>query len=79
MLEIGPGSAGITSINIDQQYGDKSGYLHMQDGQTAYMEYSEFSLLRSTPPVNFVIDEGSQVWLPTDFKIVGTQTPAFQV
>lgn len=79
MLEIGPGTDNITSVNIDYVMGDKTGYLHMKHGQTAYLEYSAYSLLRSTPPINFRIDQGSQIWLSSDFKVYGTHVPAFQV
>ena len=79
MIEMGPGKDNITTLNIDYMMGDKTGYLHMKDGQTSYLEYSQYSILRSTPPVNFQIDEGSQIWLSSDFKVIGTHVPAFQV
>jgi hypothetical protein len=79
MLEISAGNQSISSINLDTVYGDKTGYLHIQDGQVAFTEYSEYSLLRSSMPVNFHIDEGAQVWMSSDVKIVGSQIPAFKV
>jgi hypothetical protein len=79
MLEIGPGKDNITTLNIDLMMGDRTGYLHMKGGQTSYLEYSQYSILRSTPPVNFQIDQGSQIWLSSDFKVIGNHVPAFQV
>lgn len=79
MLEIGPGTTGIDSINIDLVMGDKTGYLHMQNAQTAFVEYSTYSVLRSAPPLNFRVDEGSSIWTSSDFKIIGQQLPAMQV
>jgi len=79
MLEIGPGTASIDSINFDLVMGDKSGYLHLQNTQTAFLEYSTYSALRSAPPINFRIDEGSSIWVSSDFKLIGQQIPAVQV
>ena len=59
--------------------GDETGYLHMQDGQRMYLEYDEFSVLRSAPPVNFIIDDGSEMWASADFKIIGAANTAFEV
>ena len=79
MLEIAAGDDGITSVNLDYVIGDKTGYLHLQDGQTAYVEYSTYQTLRSAPPTNFHIDDGSNIWLSADFKLIGLQQPAMQV
>ena len=79
MLEIGPGNESIRSINIDTVYGDKTGYIHMKDDQVAYTEYSDTSILRSSMPVNFHIDEGAQIWMSSEVNIVGSQIPAFKV
>ncbi|KAL4230250.1 hypothetical protein ACF0H5_010636 [Mactra antiquata] len=79
MLEIAAGTENIKSINLDYVMGDRTGYLHMKDDQTAFVEYSEYSLLRSAPPINFMIDKNSHIWLSADFKIIGEQKPAFQL
>lgn len=79
MLEIGPGISNIDSINLDLIMGDKTGYLHLKDTQTAFCEYSTYSALRSAPPINFRIDEGSSIWTSSDFKLIGLQVPAMQV
>ncbi|WAR26297.1 TENX-like protein [Mya arenaria] len=79
MLEIGPGTESITSLNLDLVMGDRSGYLHLQNGQTVFVEYSTYATLRSSPPVNFRIDEGSNIWLSADFKVIGEQQPAMQL
>lgn len=79
MLEIGPGTSSIDSINLDLVMGDKTGYLHIKDTQTAFVEYSTYSALRSAPPINFRVDDGSSIWTSSDFKLIGEQIPAFQV
>ena len=66
-------------MNFDLVMGDESGYFHMQSGQIMYLEYDEFSVLRSAPPVNFIIDEGSEMWASADFKIIGAGSSAFEV
>ena len=79
MIEIEAGNDNITSANFDYVMGDKTGYIHIQDGQTMYVEYKENSVVRSFPPTNFHVDYGSELWLPADFKVYGTQVPAFKV
>ena len=79
MLEIGNGLDDIISINFDLVMGDRSGFIHLQAGQAGFIEYSEFSLLRSMPPVNFIIKNGAQIWLSADFKVIGEDTYAFWV
>ena len=66
-------------MNFDLVMGDKTGYFHMQDGQRLFIEYDEFSVLRSAPPVNLIIDNGSEIWASADFKIIGTASVAFEV
>ena len=51
----------------------------MQDGQRMYVEYDEYALIRSSPPVNFIIKEGAEMWASADFKVIGTAETAFQV
>ena len=51
----------------------------MKAGQKGYIEYDEFSLLRSSPPVNFIIDMEADMWASADFKIVGLSDIAFEV
>lgn len=79
MLEIGAGNSSISSLNLDSVMGDMTGYIHMKLRQTLFVEYSEYSALRSAPPANFHIDNGAQIWLSADYKIIGMQSPAFQV
>lgn len=59
--------------------GDETGYLLMQDGQRMYLEYNEFSVLRSAPPVNFIIKDGAEMWASADFKVIGAGSTAFEV
>ena len=51
----------------------------MQDSQRMYIEYDEFSVLRSAPPANLIIDSGSEMWASADFKIIGAASTAFEV
>ena len=78
-MEIAEGEENIVSINFDLVMGDKTGYIHMKAGQKGYIEYDEFSLLRSSPPVNFIIDMEADMWASADFKIVGLSDIAFEV
>ena len=78
-LEIGPGNESITTVNFDLVMGDETGYFHMQDSQRMYLEYDEFSVLRSSPPVNFIIDDRAEMWASADFKIIGAASTAFEV
>lgn len=59
--------------------GDKTGFFRMQDGQRMYIEYDEFSVLRSAPPVNLIIEEGAEMWASADFKVIGLADTAFKV
>ena len=81
-IELGPGTESISTVNFDYVMGDGSGIMCMQDGQRMYLEYDEFSVLRSAPPVNFIIKENAEVWASSDFKVVGEPRdsyPAFTV
>ena len=66
-------------MNFDLVMGDETGYFHMQDSQRMYIEYDEFSVLRSAPPANLIIDSGSEMWASADFKIIGAASTAFEV
>ena len=66
-------------MNFDLVMGDKTGYFHMKDCQKLFIEYDEFSVLRSSPPANLIIDNGSEIWASADFKIIGTASVAFEV
>ena len=78
-VEIAEGNEGITSVNFDLVLGDNTGYFYMKNGQRLYVEYDEFSLLRSAPPVNFIIDDGAEMWASADFKVIGARNLAFKV
>ena len=66
-------------MNFDLVMGDKTGYIRMKNGHRVYVEYDEFSVLRSAPPVNFIIDDGAEMWASADFKVVGAGNLAFKV
>ncbi|KAH3880016.1 hypothetical protein DPMN_003928 [Dreissena polymorpha] len=79
MLEIAAGRENINSINLDYVMGDRTGYLHLANGQTGYVEYSTYATLRSVPPINFHVDVNSNIWLSADFQLIGIQIPAMQL
>ena len=77
MLEIEDGpSDTVSSVSIHTVLGDSTGFLHLQSDDRFYVEFSPYESVRSSPPCNFIIDEGSELWLPQDFRVVGKASPA---
>ena len=66
-------------MNFDLVLGDNSGYMYMKKKQKLYLEYDDFSLLRSAPPINLVIDYEAEIWTSADFKVIGAGELAFKV
>ncbi len=78
MLEISDGlPQPVKHLSITRMLGDGTGYLHLQAGQVFYVDFEPYLAVRSSPPVNFRVDAGSEVWLSQDFRVVGHATPAF--
>ena len=77
MVQIVNGDLPIHSINVNVMYGDKTGYVHAQENQQFYIEFEAYKSVRSSPPCNFIVDEGAEIWLSQDFRVVGTHEPAF--
>ena len=78
-IQIADGGDNIKSLNLGLIMGDQSGYIYTQDTQKFFVEYDEFALLRSSPPVNFIVDHGSQMYVSTDLRLIGSETPALQL
>lgn len=74
-FEINAGNDQIQSVNLDFIFGDGTGFLRTQNNQTFYVEYDEFKTIRSSPPVNFKLDQGGTVWASSDLRLIGTQDP----
>jgi len=55
MLEIADGGSDIDKLNIELVMGDMTGYIHIQDQQQFYVEFDAYSVLRSSPPSNFIV------------------------
>ena len=66
----------VSSVSIHSVLGDGTGYLHMQQTDRFYVEFNPYHTTRSSPPCNFIIDEGSELWLSQDFRVVGMASPA---
>ena len=66
-------------MNFDLVLGDNSGNMYMKKKQKLYLEYDDFSLLRSAPPVNLIIDYEAEIWTSADFKVIGAGDLAFKV
>ena len=79
MVQIVHGNLPIHTINIDALLGDATGFIHIKSGQSFYVEFDEFSNRRSSPPCNFIVDEGADIWLSQDFRVIGKHNPAFQL
>lgn len=71
MLEIADGGIDIDVINIGLVLGDMSGFIHIQDGQQFYIEFDAYSVFRSSPPSNFIVDNGGQMWTSSDLRLIG--------
>ncbi|KAK3576663.1 hypothetical protein CHS0354_004948 [Potamilus streckersoni] len=79
LLQIAEGSDNITSINLDLILGDGSGVLHMQSGQSFYIEYDEYSILRSSPPVRYDVDHGAKMYASADLRLIGKHQPVLRL
>jgi hypothetical protein len=79
MLEIANGGDNIKTINLGLILGDKSGYLHIQNKQKFYVEFDAYSVLRSSPPSNFIVRNGGELWLSADIRLIGNQIPALDL
>lgn len=79
MLEIADGGDNIDTINLGLILGDKSGYLHIQYKQKFYIEFDKFSVLRSSPPSNFIVRYGGEMWASADFRLIGSEVPALDL
>ena len=71
MLEIADGGSDIDKLNIELVMGDMTGYIHIQDQQQFYVEFDAYSVLRSSPPSNFIVRNGGQMWTSADLRLIG--------
>ena len=69
----------ISSLNIGMMLGDMTGTLHLRPSQQFFVEFDSFVPKRSSPPCNFVVDAGSEVWLSHDFRVIGRGNVAVQL
>ena len=69
----------ISSLNIGLMLGDMTGTLHMRSTQKFYVEFAPLLPKRSSPPCNFIIDYGSEIWLSPDFRVIGRADVAMQL
>lgn len=79
MLEIADGGDTIDMINLGLVLGDKSGYLHIQNLQKFYVEFDKFGVLRSSPPCNFIVRYGGELWASADFRLIGNEIPVLDL
>jgi len=66
----------IDTLNVGVVLGDRSGFFRLQSSQKFYIEFEPFLPVRSSPPCNFIVDEGSELWLSQDIRVIGTNNPA---
>ena len=69
----------ISSLNIGVVLGDMTGTLHLSRSHKFYIEFDSFVPKRSSPPCNFIVDAGSEVWLSHDFRVIGRGNVAVQL
>jgi len=69
----------ISSINIGMLLGDRTSTLHMRSSQKFYIEFAPLFPKRSSPPCNFIVDYGSEIWLSHDFRLIGLADVAMQL
>ena len=69
----------IEVINLPLILGDKTGFLHIQDRDTFFVEFAEYETIRSSPPTNFIVREGGELWVSQDFRVIGQHDPAVQL
>ena len=67
----------LDSINIGEVFGDMSGFLDVATDQDFYIEFRRYESVRSSPPVNFILQAGGTAYVCQDFRIIGTHDPAF--
>lgn len=65
------------SVSVHTILGDTSGVLHIQAGQSFYIEYTVADNRRSIPPVNFDLDVNGTLYLPADFCSKGNKEEPF--
>ena len=54
--------------------GDKTGVMHLQTGQTMWVEYKESETTYTVAPISYTTDEGSMLVLPSEVVLLGTRT-----
>ncbi len=54
--------------------GDRTGQLHLQVNQVAYIEVVESESNRTEAPCSYIIDAGAEMVLPTEFHVHGTNS-----
>ena len=69
----------IRKLNLGLVLGDRTGALHLQKMQTFYVEYNQYKVLRSSPPCRFLVDEGSELWVSADFRLIGIGNHALKL
>ena len=79
MIEIKDGGDNIKSFNVDLLYGDKTGYIHIQDHQDFFIEYDIFKITRSVPKVNFIVEKEGKMFASTDFRPLGIHDPVIKL
>ena len=61
-------------ITVHRFIGDRSGQLHIQSNQTAYVEYVESVMNRTEAPCSYKIDYNGEIVLPFEFHVHGIRT-----
>ena len=69
----------IDTLNVGIVLGDRTGFFHLKQAQKFYVEFEPFLPVRSSPPCNFLVDEGSELWLSQDIRVIGVNEPAVQL
>ena len=68
----------LTSIDVRVLRGDRTGLIHLHDQQTMTAEYEESRVKAFTTGMNFIVDDGAELIVPTYTYIYGDHTHAVQ-
>lgn len=69
-----PDNATEVKATVHRFIGDKTGQLHLRINQTVYVEYVESETNRTEAPCGYIIEDGAEIVLPSEFHMHGTNS-----
>ena len=74
LLLFHPDNATHVQLVAHKFIGDRTGQLHIRVNQKVYVEVVESTSNRTEAPCSYIIDSGSEILLPTEFHVHGTNS-----